>query len=320
MCVHAFDNGTQWTCTSYVKSHHLVRSLISTLQTRCMLLLAKILLAGWQCTSGCFHPTHLVERRYPTLKLTPRSSGFGDSMTTSQMVIMWPNKDGSVTLSQRKASSRTQPQLDRAPQRTAQTHLAISAVSNCASYVLKNKPFDPWRIYFISALITPAIQNARQLLAFFCWTTIPNWQRQRTLPIESAMAHAVVPSLLPSSGLEQRKPNTHSISHSKIKRKHSLPSRCPQMANSSTTLSGPSLPPDHPHELPTLFSPNMSTKARSPSTLHKRTLRPTRSVTPRLRRLAAAAQYITHRVPRTPPEGQICLPFDYPRFFRINGC
>lgn len=113
--------------------------------------------------------------------------------------------------------------------------------------------------------------------------------------------------------------NTHSISHSKTKCKHSSPSRCPQMANSSTILSGPSLPPDHPHKLPTLFSPNTSTKARSLSTLHSRTPRPTRSVTPHLRRLAAPAQYITHRAPRTPP-GQICLPFDYPRFFRTNGC
>lgn len=113
--------------------------------------------------------------------------------------------------------------------------------------------------------------------------------------------------------------NTHSISHSKTKCKHSSPSRCPQMASSSTILSGLSLPPDHPHKLPMLSSPNTSTKARSLSTLHNRTPRPTRSVTPRLRRLAAPAQYITHRAPRTPP-GQICLPFDYPRFFRTNGC
>jgi hypothetical protein len=158
MCVHAFDNGTQWTCTSYVKPHRLVRSLISTLQTRCMLLLVKIPLAGWQCTSGCFRPTQSA------LELTLRSSGFGDSMTTSQMVIMWPNKDGSVTLSQRKASSHTQPQLDQAPQRTARTHLNISAVSNCASYMLRNKPFDAWQIYFISAVITLAIQKHKTTL------------------------------------------------------------------------------------------------------------------------------------------------------------
>lgn len=108
----------------------------------------------------------LPSRRHPALlcsalKLTLRSSGFGDSMTSSQMVIMWPNKDGSVTLSQRKASSHTQPQLDRAPQRTAQTYLAISAVSNCTCYMLKNKPFDAWRIYFISALIDLARALAR---------------------------------------------------------------------------------------------------------------------------------------------------------------
>ena len=121
-----------------------IRSLITTLQTKCTLLLVKIPLAGWQCTSRVLP---LIERANITLRNSRlRSSGFGTSMTNSQMVIMWPNKDGSVTVSQRKASSHTQPQVDRAPQRTAQTHLAISAVSSCVSYIFKNKPFDAWRI------------------------------------------------------------------------------------------------------------------------------------------------------------------------------
>ena len=136
---------------------------------------------------------HLLER--PALKLTPRSSGFGDSMTTSQMVIMWPNKDGSVTLSQRKASSHTQPQVDGAPQRRAQTHLAISAVSNCDSYMHQYSPFDTWRIllyfillYFISTLSALnfsaiSIPDPRNFLAFFCRTTTLNWTMGRTVYI-----------------------------------------------------------------------------------------------------------------------------------------
>ena len=134
--------------------------------------------------------------------------------------------------------------------------------------------------------------------------------------IESAERH--LDTFLPFLSHTVEDPNLHSISHSKTKRKLTSPLLFPQMANSSTILSGPSLPLDHPHKLPTLFSPNTSTKAPSPSTLLSHTPRPTRSVTHRLRRLAAPAQYITHRAPRTPP-GQICLPFDYPRFFRING-
>ncbi|EJD02578.1 CBD9-like protein [Fomitiporia mediterranea MF3/22] len=45
--------------------------------------------------------------------------GFGSQMANSPMVIMWTNSDGSVTLSQRKATGEVEPSVDSAPPRTA---------------------------------------------------------------------------------------------------------------------------------------------------------------------------------------------------------
>lgn len=150
MCVHAFDNGTQWSCMSYLNPHRLVPLLTSTPQTKCTLLLVKIPLAGWRCTFQS-----LLSSSHRTSRTRTPSSGFGASMTTSQMVIMWPNKDGFVTVSQRKASSHTQPQVDPAPQRIAQPYLALSAVSNCIFLYLQKQAIRSIAIFF-------------SFLSFFC--------------------------------------------------------------------------------------------------------------------------------------------------------
>ena len=150
-------------------------------------------------------------------------SGFGTSMTNSQMVIMWPNKDGSVTLSQRKASSHTQPQLDPAPQRTAQTYLGISAVST----ILSSSP--------VPAAAAPAGRARTFFLAF-------GSSAGRRSPTTCRI------SFLPF--------------HSKITHKPSSPLPYLQMANSSTRLSGPSPPADPPQKTTALLLPSMSTKAR----------------------------------------------------------
>lgn len=44
------------------------------------------------------------------------------------MVIMWPNRDGSVTLSQRTATGHSEPKVDSSPPRTANKYLQLSAV------------------------------------------------------------------------------------------------------------------------------------------------------------------------------------------------
>jgi hypothetical protein len=44
------------------------------------------------------------------------------------MVIMWPNSDGTITLSQRKASSEVEPKVDSSPPRVASLSSALSSV------------------------------------------------------------------------------------------------------------------------------------------------------------------------------------------------
>ncbi|WWC70667.1 uncharacterized protein I206_104618 [Kwoniella pini CBS 10737] len=58
--------------------------------------------------------------------------GFGNSMINSPMVIVWPNSDGSITLSQRKANNHVTPAVDSNPPRKA-TLLTSSSFSNSSS-------------------------------------------------------------------------------------------------------------------------------------------------------------------------------------------
>lgn len=58
----------------------------------------------------------------------PAPSGFGSTMSDSPMVIMWPNRDGSVTLSQRAAVGHTQPTVVQNPPRVATKYLELSSV------------------------------------------------------------------------------------------------------------------------------------------------------------------------------------------------
>jgi hypothetical protein len=53
-------------------------------------------------------------------------SGFGTGMVNSEMVVTWPNDDGSATLSQRKATQHAMPRVNPAPSRIAK--LAVDDV------------------------------------------------------------------------------------------------------------------------------------------------------------------------------------------------
>ncbi|KAH9859060.1 hypothetical protein C2E23DRAFT_880437 [Lenzites betulinus] len=55
--------------------------------------------------------------------------GFGNQMANTPMVIMWPNSDGTITLSQRKAPSEVMPTVDANPPRIAAADTAASDVS-----------------------------------------------------------------------------------------------------------------------------------------------------------------------------------------------
>lgn len=51
-------------------------------------------------------------------------------MVDAAMVIMWPNRDGSVTLSQRAALGHVQPSVVQNPPRVATKYLQLSSVCN----------------------------------------------------------------------------------------------------------------------------------------------------------------------------------------------
>ncbi|KAI0821668.1 hypothetical protein BC628DRAFT_1329028 [Trametes gibbosa] len=55
--------------------------------------------------------------------------GFGSTMANTPMVIMWPNSDGSVTISQRKATAEIMPTVDSNPPRKATADTTASDIS-----------------------------------------------------------------------------------------------------------------------------------------------------------------------------------------------
>lgn len=77
-------------------------------------------LVGWACKLPSF-----VSQ---TLKLMV-TSGFGQHMPNTPMVIMWSNSDGSITLSQRSAPTFVMPTVDDNPPRHAILEQALSSVS-----------------------------------------------------------------------------------------------------------------------------------------------------------------------------------------------
>ncbi|KAI0085035.1 hypothetical protein BDY19DRAFT_987219 [Irpex rosettiformis] len=68
--------------------------------------------------------------------------GFGAQMADSPMVILWPNTDGSVTLSQRQASSEVMPTVVSNPPRTATLEQSLSVVSGTNPKLVFTIPSD----------------------------------------------------------------------------------------------------------------------------------------------------------------------------------
>ncbi|KAF8893580.1 CBD9-like protein [Infundibulicybe gibba] len=62
-------------------------------------------------------------------KLGWMAMGFGQQMANSPMVILWPNSDGSITLSQRSARSEVMPTVDNNPPRVASVSTSLSSTS-----------------------------------------------------------------------------------------------------------------------------------------------------------------------------------------------
>ncbi|WWC88768.1 uncharacterized protein L201_003681 [Kwoniella dendrophila CBS 6074] len=90
----------------------------------------------------CITGQHDSDKKVDTYTLEPPSGtnipvnqfgwisiGFGQTMIESPMVIVWPNSDGSITLSQRKTDNHVTPNVDNNPPRKA-TLLTSSSFSN----------------------------------------------------------------------------------------------------------------------------------------------------------------------------------------------
>lgn len=69
-------------------------------------------------------------------------SGFGSQMANTPMVIMWPNSDGTITLSQRKAPAEVMPTVDSSPPRTASAQSALSVLSGSNPKLVFTVPAD----------------------------------------------------------------------------------------------------------------------------------------------------------------------------------
>ena len=143
----------QWQC-AFAEHAILSVSLISSFQTMCIS--AAVNGSEVECMNACPVPvprvTELDPSRCPNqyweshpwmagdvsgimiseLGLNRSvSSGFGKQMAGTPMVIMWPNSDGTVTLSQRKAPYETQPTLDSNPPRVATLSKSLTSVRLC---------------------------------------------------------------------------------------------------------------------------------------------------------------------------------------------
>ncbi|KAI0771783.1 hypothetical protein BC629DRAFT_755484 [Irpex lacteus] len=68
--------------------------------------------------------------------------GFGSQMANTPMVIMWPNNDGNITLSQRQAPSEVMPTVASNPPRIATLEQSLSSVSGSNPKLVFTIPAD----------------------------------------------------------------------------------------------------------------------------------------------------------------------------------
>ncbi|KAK7677534.1 hypothetical protein QCA50_019540 [Cerrena zonata] len=99
---------------------------------------------GLMCIGGFVNGTSVTY----TLQSQSSSSvgwmamGFGSQMANTPMVIMWPNSDGKITLSQRKSTGEFMPTVDSSPPRTATAQAALSTASGSNPKLVFTIPQD----------------------------------------------------------------------------------------------------------------------------------------------------------------------------------
>lgn len=122
MCIGALVNGTSVQCMSSSHPFDVSNSLEGVISRYS----AK---PGIRQPGLDGHVGSLMFRIVKDPELILPSRGFGQSMTNSPMVIMWPNSDGSITLSQRTAPGEVMPTVDSSPPRVATAEPALSGLT-----------------------------------------------------------------------------------------------------------------------------------------------------------------------------------------------
>ncbi|ADV21802.1 Conserved hypothetical protein [Cryptococcus gattii WM276] len=69
--------------------------------------------------------------------------GFGSTMANTPMVITWPNSDGTITLSQREASSNVMPTVVSSPSRKATLKSSLSYSNSSSTSITFTVPSNP---------------------------------------------------------------------------------------------------------------------------------------------------------------------------------
>ncbi|KIM32778.1 hypothetical protein M408DRAFT_6228 [Serendipita vermifera MAFF 305830] len=114
MCIRAFVNGTQTTCESCIAPGRLWCCRAKQLAVN-------------QCTEADSNYIDQMQANLGEKQFGWMAVGFGTTMIDADMIIMWPNQDGSVTLSQRASRNHAQPTIVDNPARVATKYLQLSS-------------------------------------------------------------------------------------------------------------------------------------------------------------------------------------------------
>ncbi|KAJ7587082.1 CBD9-like protein [Mycena floridula] len=92
---------------------------------------------SYMCIGAVLNGSTVTYTLSSTGKMTPgwMAIGSGSNMKGSSMVIMWSNFDGSITLSQRKATGKSEPTVDSDPSAVATLSTDLSTTSGSIQFV-----------------------------------------------------------------------------------------------------------------------------------------------------------------------------------------
>ena len=123
MCVTAFINDSTTITCKTTKTFLMTKRYINQLFYQQIKWQLWTSLAGWPCKLN----TTLIRNVNVESKRT-FSRGFGTQMSDAKMILMWPNLDQSVSLSQRTAPGEVEPSPDSNPPRNATLYQPLTVV------------------------------------------------------------------------------------------------------------------------------------------------------------------------------------------------